>query len=130
MFGRRMDSGNLRHVRTAWRRLEREGHAAGMEALFERCHPDCEFRPAAGGGETLHGVETARAFFRQRREKGADIQVSAYSFVEKGDCVEVLGWIRLIQPDGVMSDSQGRWTYRFEDDRMVEADYDPAAVTA
>jgi ketosteroid isomerase-like protein len=130
MFERRMDSGNLRHVRTAWRRLEREGHAAGMEALFERCHPDCEFRPAAGGGETLHGVETARAFFRQRREKGADIQVSAYSFVEKGDCVEVLGWIRLIQPDGVMSDSQGRWTYRFEDDRMVEADYDPAAVTA
>jgi ketosteroid isomerase-like protein len=125
-----MDSTNLRHVRNAWRRLEREGHAVGMEELFEHCHPDCDFRPAAGGGETLHGVQQARAFFRRRRADGADIQVSPYSFVEKGDCVEVRGWIRLIQPDGVMSDSQGRWTYRFEKGRVVEADYDPTAATA
>jgi ketosteroid isomerase-like protein len=125
-----MDSTNLRHVRNAWRRLEREGHAAGMEELFDHCHPDCEFRPAAGGGETLHGVEQARAFFRRRRDQGGDIQVSPYSFVHRGDRVEVRGWIRMIQPEGVMSDSQGRWIYRFEDGRMVEADYEPAAVTA
>jgi ketosteroid isomerase-like protein len=101
-----------------------------MEALFKHCHPDCEFRPAATHGEVLHGVEAARVFFREHRNAGADIKVSPYSFRERGDSVEVLGWIRLTQPDGVMADSQGRWTYRFRDGQIVEADYTPAIVAA
>jgi ketosteroid isomerase-like protein len=125
-----MRSGRLSRVKGAWRRLEREGHAAGMEALFEHCHPDCEFRLAASRGEALYGVEAARQFFRELRNAGADIKVSPYSFREKGDSVEVLGWVRLMQPDGVMADSQGRWTYRFRDDRIVEADYSPASAAA
>jgi hypothetical protein len=35
-----------------------------------------------------------------------------------------------MQPDGVMADSQGRWTYHFRDDRIVEADYSPASAAA
>jgi ketosteroid isomerase-like protein len=101
-----------------------------MEALFEHCHPDCEFRPAASRGRALRGVEAARRFFRDQRNAGADIKVSPYSFREKGDCVEVRGWIRLVRTDGVMADSQGRWTYRFRDDRIVEADYMPATAAA
>src|SRR5215218_3377956 len=125
-----MDSGNLAHVKQAWRRLEGDGHAAGMETLFEHCHPDCEFRPAASRGEVLHGVDAARAFFRSQRDAGADIKVSSYSFLERGDCVEVRGWIRLIRPGGGMADSQGRWTYRFRNGQVVEADYAPATVAA
>jgi ketosteroid isomerase-like protein len=125
-----MGSQNLSRVRKAWQRLESEGHARGMEALFEHCHPDCVFRPAASRGEVLHGVEAARAFFRDQRNAGGDIRVSAYSFRQKGDCIEVLGWIRLIRPEGGMADSQGRWVYRFSDGQIVEADYAPAnAVT-
>src|SRR4051794_19806759 len=125
-----MASGNLGRIKQAWKRLEREGHARGMEALFEHCHPDCEFRPAASRGEVLHGVESARAFFRDQRNAGGDIKVSPYSFRDKGDRVEVLGWIRLRQPDGVMADSQGRWTYRFREDQIVEADYSPTIVAS
>jgi ketosteroid isomerase-like protein len=123
-----MESENLRTVKDAWRQLERDGHATGMEALFEHCHPDCEFRPYAGGGETFHSVDEAREFFERQRETGADIKVSPYSFVERGDSVEVLGWIRLIRPDGGLADSQGRWTYRFRDGKVVEADYVPGAA--
>ena len=123
-----MPSQNLERVKTAWRRLEREGHARGMEALFEHCHPDCRFRPAASRGEVLEGVEMARAFFRDQRNAGGDIEVSAYSFRERDDRVEVVGWIRLIRPEGGMSDSQGRWVYRFSDGQIVEADYSPATA--
>jgi ketosteroid isomerase-like protein len=123
-----MASENLARVKKAWQRLERDGHARGMDALFEHCHPDCVFRPAASRGEVLHGVETARAFFREQRNAGGDINVSAYSFREKGDSIEVLGWIRLIRPEGGMADSQGRWVYRFSDGQIVEADYSPATV--
>ncbi|MFL5866690.1 MAG: nuclear transport factor 2 family protein [Thermoleophilaceae bacterium] len=125
-----MASGNVEHVKQAWKQLEREGHATGMDALFELCHPECEFRPAASRGEVLHGVEAARLFFREQRNAGADIKVSAYSFRQKEDSVEVLGWIRLLGADGVMADSQGRWTYRFRDGQIVEADYSPATVAA
>lgn len=125
-----MASNNLARVKKAWQRLESEGHAPGMEALFEHCHPDCVFRPAASSGEVLNGVETARLFFRDRRNAGGDIKVSPYSFREKGDSIEVLGWIRLIRPEGGMADSQGRWVYRFKDGRIVEADYSPATVVA
>ena len=123
-----MASQNLACVKKAWQRLEREGHASGMEALFEHCHPECVFRPAASRGEVLNGVETARTFFRKQRNAGGDIKVSAYSFRDKGDSVEVLGWIRLIRPEGGMSDSQGRWVYRFNDGQIVEADYSPATA--
>jgi ketosteroid isomerase-like protein len=101
-----------------------------MESLFAHCHPDCEFRPAASGGEVLRGVDAARSFFRRQRDAGGDIKVSSYTFLERGDCVEVRGWIRLIRPEGGMADSQGRWTYRFRDGQVVEADYTPAAVPA
>jgi ketosteroid isomerase-like protein len=123
-----MASENLARVKGAWQRLERDGHARGMEALFEHCHPDCVFRPAASRGEVLNGVEAARAFFREQRNAGGDINVSAYSFRERGDNIEVLGWIRLIRPEGGMADSQGRWVYRFSDGKIVEADYSPATV--
>jgi hypothetical protein len=125
-----MASENLTRVRTAWQRLEREGHARGMEALFEHCHPDCVFRPAASRGEVLQGVEAARVFFRDQRNAGGDIKVSAYSFRERDDRIEVLGWIRLISPEGGMADSQGRWMYRFSDGQIVEADYSPATIAA
>ena len=124
-----MGSVNLDMVKQAWRQLERDGHAAGMEALFEHCDPDCEFRPYAGRGETFHGVEAAREFFARERETGADIKVSSYSFVERDDRIEVLGWIRLIRPDGGLADSQGRWTYVFRDGKVVEADYVPGATS-
>jgi len=42
----------------------------------------------------------------------------------------VLGWIRLILPDGGTADSQGRSTYRFHDGQIVEADYSPASTAA
>jgi len=125
-----MASENLARVKEAWKRLEREGHARGMEALFEYCHPDCVFRPAASRGEVLNGVEAARAFFRDQRNAGGDVKVSPYSFRDRGDSIEVLGWIRLIRPEGGLSDSQGRWIYRFSDGRIVEADYSPADVAA
>jgi ketosteroid isomerase-like protein len=125
-----MASHNLTRVKKAWKRLEDEGHERGMEALFEHCHPDCVFRPAASRGEVLRGVDTARAFFRNQRNAGGDIRVSAYSFREKGDCIEVHGWIRLIRPEGGMADSQGRWVYRFSDGRIVQADYTPASAAA
>jgi ketosteroid isomerase-like protein len=123
-----MKSENLRRVKQAWQRLEGEGHARGMDELFEHCHPECVFRPAASRGEVLHGVENARSFFRDQRNAGGDVKVSPYSFREKGDRIEVLGWIRLILPDGGMADSQGRWTYRFRNGQIVEADYSPATT--
>jgi hypothetical protein len=125
-----MASGNLERIKRAWKQLEGEGHARGMDALFEYCHPDCEFRPAASRGQVLHGVEEARVFFREQRNAGGAIRVSPYSFREKGDCVEVLGWIRLTLPKGGLADSQGRWTYRFRDGQITEADYQPAIVAA
>jgi ketosteroid isomerase-like protein len=125
-----MASENLARVKKAWQQLEREGHARGMEALFEHCHADCTFRPAASRGEVLHGVEAARVFFREQRNAGGDIKVSPYVFRDKGDSIEVVGWIRLIRPEGGMSDSQGRWVYRFKDGQIVEADYSPAGVAA
>src|SRR5215216_5681579 len=63
-------------------------------------------------------------------QRGGDIKVSPYGFRERGDCVEVLGWIRLILPDGGTADSQGRSTYRFHDGQIVEADYSPASTAA
>jgi ketosteroid isomerase-like protein len=125
-----MASENLTRVKKAWQRLERDGHAKGMETLFEHCHPNCVFRPAATRGEVLNGVEAARVFFREQRNAGGDIKVSAYSFRERGDNIEVMGWIRLIRPEGGMADSQGRWIYRFSDGQIVEADYSPAPVAA
>ena len=125
-----MASENLTRVKKAWQRLDKEGHASGMEALFEHCHPECVFRPAASRGEVLHGVEAARVFFREQRDAGGDIRVSAYSFREKGDCIEVAGWIRLIRPEGGMADSQVRWVYRFRDGQIVAADFLPASATA
>jgi ketosteroid isomerase-like protein len=88
------------------------------------------FRPYAGGGETFESVEDAREFFARERQTGADVKVSPYSFVERGDSVEVLGWIRLIRSDGGLADSQGRWTYHFKDGEIVEADYVPGAAAA
>jgi hypothetical protein len=35
-----------------------------------------------------------------------------------------------MQANGVMADSQGRWTYRFRDDRIVEADCSLASAAA
>lgn len=73
-------------------------------------------------------MEAARAFFREQRNAGGDIRVSAYSFRERGDTIEVAGWVRLIRPGGGMADSQGRWAYRFRDGQIVEADYSPATA--
>jgi len=129
-MGSRAEAGNLDRVKSAWQALERDGHATGMEALFEHCHPDCEFRPAASGGKVLHGVEEARAFFRSQRDAGGDIKVSPYGFRERGDCVEVRGWIRLIRRQAGMADSQGLWVYRFRDGQVVEAGYSPATAEA
>jgi hypothetical protein len=125
-----MASENLARVKKAWQRLEKDGHARGMEALYEHCHPECVFRPAASRGEVINGVEAARVFFREQRNAGGDIKVSAYSFREKDDRIEVAGWIRLIRPEGGMADSQGRWVYRFSDGQIVEADYSPATAAA
>ena len=125
-----MDSQNLRRVKDAWRRIEEDGVAAGWDVLFELCHPDCIFRPYAGAGRVFHGVEEWRAFLEHERESGGDIKASPYHFVERGDSVEVLGWVRLVRPDGGLADSQGRWTYRFEDGKVVEANYEPGATTS
>src|SRR5256885_15673101 len=101
-----------------------------MAPLFDLCPRECASRPGARRGGVRPGGEAPRLFFREQRNAGADIKVSAYSFRQKEDSVEVLGWIRLLGADGVMADSQGRWTYRFRDGQIVEADYSPATVAA
>jgi ketosteroid isomerase-like protein len=119
------DSDNLRRVKEAWHRIEQDGVEAGWEALFEICDPDCVFRPSPGARRVFHGVEEWRAFLERERGDGADSRAGAYHVVERDDCVEVVGWVRLIRPDGGLADSQGKWTYRFRDGRVVEAAYAP-----
>jgi ketosteroid isomerase-like protein len=121
------ESRNLAVVKAAFRTLDDEGVAAGLEALLEVAHEDCEWRPYIAAGEVIRGPDQIRAYYHEALAAGTDMKLRPTSFEEVGDRVIVNGSMRVVRPTGGFSESQISWTYRFRDGRLTEAGWSPRA---
>jgi ketosteroid isomerase-like protein len=122
------ESSNLKTIRAAFDVSVQQGFMAGLEALLENAREDCEFRPYIASGETLHGPEAVRAFYRSAASDGTDMRLRAAAFHEVGDTVIVNGTMRVARPSGGFSESQISWTYKFRDGRLVQASWSPRRI--
>ena len=120
-----MDSPRLELIRNAFRLFCDEGMEAGVEALLEISHPDCEYRPFSATGQVLRGPEETRAHFFRDGSPSRAVRVSPQRFEEDGDLVIVSGSIRVHEESGGFSETQVRWTYRFRDGLVEAASWEP-----
>ena len=122
---------NLETVEAIWHAYEREGQEAGMEALIAASAEDVEFRPYGAGDDVLRGADELRKYFARTAAEGSRVEAGVYDFVPEGDVVIVRGWVRILRPDGGLSDAQVRWAYTFrEDGKVASASYEPASLAA
>jgi ketosteroid isomerase-like protein len=115
-----VESPNLERIKAAFRTSADEGFIAGLEALLEMAHEDCEFRPYLADGSALRGHDDIRAFYRRAAAEGSEMKLRATSFDESGDQVLVNGSVRVARPTGGFLESQLSWTYTFRDGLLAE----------
>jgi ketosteroid isomerase-like protein len=116
-----VESPNLERIKAAFRTSADEGFIAGLEALLQMAHEDCEFHPYLGAGSVLRGQDEVRAFYRGAAAEGTEMKLRATSFDESGDQVLVNGSVRVARPTGGFLESQLSWTYTFRDGLLAEA---------
>jgi ketosteroid isomerase-like protein len=127
-YGHR-ESPNLEIIKAAFRTTVDQGIEAGLEALLEVAHDDCEFRPYIAAGEVIRGHDEIRAYYREAIAAGTDMRMRPTSFKEVEDRVVVNGSMRVGRPSGGFAESQITWTYRFRDGRLAEAGWGPRRST-
>jgi ketosteroid isomerase-like protein len=119
------ESQNLQTIKAAFRASVDQGFEAGLEALLEVAHDDCEFRPYIAAGEVIRGHDEIRAYYQEAIAAGTDMRMRPTSFEEVGDRVVVNGSMRVGRPSGGFAESQISWTYRFRDGLLAEAGWSP-----
>jgi ketosteroid isomerase-like protein len=117
-------SRNLEIIEAAFQVSMDEGFEAGLEALLDVAHADCEFRPYVAD-RVLRGHDEIRSFYRGLAEAGTEMRLRPTSFRETGDRVVVDGTVRVLRAAGGFSESQISWTYRFRDGLLAEAGWSP-----
>jgi ketosteroid isomerase-like protein len=122
------ESTNLGTVKAAFDVSVNQGFMAGLEVLLAHAREDCEFRPYIASGHIIRGHDAIRAFYRSAVKAGTDMRMRPSSFHEDGDSVIVHGSMRVGRPSGGFSESQIRWTYEFEDGRLVRVAWGPRSA--
>ena len=79
-----------------------------MERMLPLVDPDVEVRPRGLPREVYRGHEGLRQMFADARAAGRESTVSIDQFVASGNCVAVLGRIRVRQSQ-FMADSSAAW---------------------
>jgi ketosteroid isomerase-like protein len=119
------ESPNLQTIKHAFRASVDEGFEAGLEALLNQAHEDCEFRPYIAGGRVLRGPDEVRRYYGEAIAAGKQMRLNPTSFDEHGDEIVVHGSIRVARPSGGFAETQISWIYRFRDGRLAAAGWSP-----
>jgi ketosteroid isomerase-like protein len=121
------ESPKMLAIKEAFRAAVDDGLEAGLEALLNCAHADCEFRPYIARERVLRGHDEVRRYYGEAIAAGTEMRLNPTSFHEAGDDVVVHGSIRVGRPTGGFSEAQISWTYRFRDGRLAAAGWGPRA---
>jgi ketosteroid isomerase-like protein len=119
------DSPNMLMIKEAFRASVDDGFEAGLEALLNSAHDDCEFRPYIADNRVLRGHDEVRRYYGDAIAAGTEMRLHPTSFHDQGDEVVVQGSIRVARPSGGFAETQISWTYRFRDGRLAQAGWSP-----
>src|SRR3954464_15951394 len=94
------ESANLSMIKVAFEVSVAQGFLAGLEALLERAHEDCEFRPYIASDHIISDADAIRAFYRSAATTGTDMRRRAATCNDAGDTVIVNGSLPAGRPSG------------------------------
>jgi ketosteroid isomerase-like protein len=122
-----VDSPNLALVKELYRAMQEDGLRQGGEYLAEHVSEDASIRLYTTNGRTLHGREEVRGFFADAEGAGTSVVLRPREYLEDGDHVTVIGSARVQRSEGGFAETQVRWTWRFRNGLISEADWEPRA---
>jgi len=122
-----VDSPNLALVKELYRAMQEDGLRQGGEYLADHVCEDATVRLYATNGRTLHGREEVRGFFAEAEGRGTSVVLRPREYHEDGDHVTVIGSARVQRSEGGFAETQVRWTWRFRNGLISEADWEPRA---
>ena len=122
-----MDSPNLATVREVYRAMQEDGLRRGGEYLAEHVSEDARVRLYTTGQRVLHGREEVRGFFAEADSAGTRVILRPRDFLDDGDDVIVIGSARVQRSEGGFAETQVRWTWRFRNGLISEAEWEARA---
>jgi ketosteroid isomerase-like protein len=122
-----VDSLNLATVKEVYRAMQEDGLRSGGEYLAEHVCDDAAIRLYTTNGRVLHGREEVRSFFADAEGAGTSVVLRPREFLDDGDRVTVIGSARVQRSGGGFAETQARWTWRFRDGLISEANWEPRA---
>jgi ketosteroid isomerase-like protein len=122
-----MDSLNLATVKEVYRAMQEDGLRSGGEYLAAHVSDDASIRLYTTNGRVLHGREEVRSFFAEAEGAGTSVVLRPRQFLDDGDNVTVIGSARVQRSEGGFAETQVRWTWRFRDGLISEANWEPRA---
>ena len=122
-----MDSPNLETVKELYRAMQEDGLRQGGEYLAAHVCEDASVRLYTTRERVLHGREEVRGFFADAEGAGTRVMLRPREFLDEGDDVIVIGSARVQRSEGGFAETQVRWTWRFRDGLISEADWEPRA---
>ena len=122
-----MDSPNLATVKEVYRSMQEDGLRQGGEYLADHVSEDARVRLYTTGQRVLHGREEVRGFFADAEGAGTRVILRPREFLDDGDDVIVIGSARVQRSEGGFAETQVRWTWRFRNGLISEADWAPRA---
>lgn len=103
-------------VQRLWEAFARDG----VEAVVDLMGEDAEWAPYTADGQVLRGRDEVLAFFGARAATAGRLDVTPYSFEERGECVLVHGRVRESRP-GRFAESQAWWVFEVRDGEVRRA---------
>jgi ketosteroid isomerase-like protein len=122
-----VDSPNLATVKELYRSMQEDGLRQGGEYLADHVSDDARVRLYTTGQRVLHGREEVRGFFADAEGAGTRVVLRPREFLDEGDDVIVIGSARVQRSEGGFAETQVRWTWRFREGLISEADWEPRA---
>jgi hypothetical protein len=124
---RSLDSPNVEVIKELYRAMQEEGLRLGGEYLAEHVSEDASIRLYSTNGRVLHGRAEVRRFYAEAELAGTSVTLSPREFRDEGDLVTVLGSARVHRGGGGFAETQLRWSWRFRNGLICEADWEPRA---
>ena len=109
-------SPNIAAVQRLWDAFARDG----VEAVVHLVGEDAELAPYTAEGRVLRGRQEVLEFFADRAASAGRLEVTPYSFEERGECVLVHGRVRESRP-GRFAESQAWWVFDVRDGEVRRA---------
>jgi ketosteroid isomerase-like protein len=122
-----LDSPNVATIKEVYRAMQEDGMGSGGEYLAAHVCEDARIRLYTTRNRVLHGRNEVRSFYEEAARAGTSVVLRPREFLDGGDKVTVVGSARVQRPEGGFAETQVRWTWRFRDGLIEEADWEPRA---